>query len=872
MFAHSRPGEGPNLVALSHTAFVNNTGESYSALGIEQHGGQGTRSTMRDVSFAGNGGNNGAYAASYRANTITDWHCRLGSWMPRSGDFLGDFDAPACRPCAAGQYGRAHNLTVERCTGPCPEGHFCVAGTTDPEPCPTGTWMPFTGAVSNASCLPCRPGQYQDREGQLNCVACPPGSLSSDPGSATCELCPPGGYCEAAGAATSMVWNACPAGTYNANRGADSSAACTPCPHGTSQPKPGATSSRECKVCSAGTSIKFASQQCLPCPHPLDSEKGSVTCTVCKDGYFMEQHSSVDSGVPQWRGASGPATCDKERNATRMGEAACLEQLWMDYGGNPTGSDGLACGYAPIVAIVIDRVGWTAPSWYTSGGGVVMIDAMMDNSAECQAHCGAREGCDFFSYKWAQTDGIYYHSCYLKEGYTEDRCTSPNGWVGGENTPFVTWTDPADDILASRAAEICKHCPTHAECSAFNTTLESLGVPRGFWRASSLTAELHECVASKHCSGSGKGEHSSRRLTASAPSGGAHGEGCDAGHTGPLCEWCTSETQFFDRAERGCTDCPSPVVRFGILTGAVAAAAGAALLLKLAFARNRARGRYHGRLASQLAGLSARVGLQPKVKILVSFYQIAATLGPLYGVRLHDDFTRWTDFIDEAFNFDALSLSYPPACLGSMRKRLLLGALWPYAAILLGAAALAARAAVKLLSDRADKALRRTVCCELLTHILRWAIPVAFFVLPPVSRSIFRARQCESYAISDFTGERRSYLVADLDVLCSTDDDEYRGLDAYFWAFFVLWPVLVPLAFLALLLWIRSEVRAQRITPLATACRFLWRDYEVDFLFWEVRDGTVCPDFRRLFLSLHASELGPRSWPQALPRLPGAVH
>ena len=54
------------------------------------------------------------------------------------------------------------------------------------------------------------------------------------------------------------------------------------------------------------------------------------------------------------------------------------------------------------------------------------------------------------------------------------------------------------------------------------------------------------------------------------------GEGCDAGHTGPLCEWCTSETQFFDRAERGCTDCPSTVVRFGILTGAVAAAAGAA--------------------------------------------------------------------------------------------------------------------------------------------------------------------------------------------------------------------------------------------------------------------------------------------------------
>jgi len=226
----------------------------------------------------------------------------------------------------------------------------------------------------------------------------------------------------------------------------------------------------------------------------------------------------------------------EERGATRMGEAACLEQPWMDYGGNPMGSDGVACGYAPIVAILVDRVGWPAPSWYA---GVVLIDAMLDNSAGCRAHCRATAGCDFFSYKWAQTDGVYYHRCYLKEGYTEERCTSPNGWIGGENTPYVSW---GPTYVYAASADLCKLCPANADCSAFNTTLESLGVPRGYWRASSLTTELHECVASNHCSRSGKGEHSSRRLNASASSGGAHGEGCDAGHTGPLCEWCTSET------------------------------------------------------------------------------------------------------------------------------------------------------------------------------------------------------------------------------------------------------------------------------------------------------------------------------------------
>ena len=210
---------------------------------------------------------------------------------------------------------------------------------------------------------------------------------------------------------------------------------------------------------------------------------------------------------------------------------------------------------------------------------------------------------------------------------------------------------------------------------------------------------------------------------------------------------------------------------------------------------------------------------------------------------MHEDFTRWTDFID-AISFDLLGLTYPDACIGSMAERLLLAGLWPIASIMLGGAAIACYALAEwLLSGRADS-LRREFVRATLRHLLYWAILVAYLVLPSVSRSIFKAKQCESFDINAFTGERRSYLVADLDVLCSPDDDEFRGLDAYFWAFFALWPVLVPLAFLALLLWIRPAVQAQRIGPLARACRFLWRDYDPRLLFWEVVDLG-----RKLFLA-----------------------
>ena len=73
--------------------------------------------------------------------------------------------------------------------------------------------------------------------------------------------------------------------------------------------------------------------------------------------------------------------------------------------------------------------------------------------------------------------------------------------------------DPAE--IFSSPTDYCKPCPPNADCSSPNTTLEALGIPRGYWRASNQTTELHKCVASEHCSGSGSAanvERSRRRL------------------------------------------------------------------------------------------------------------------------------------------------------------------------------------------------------------------------------------------------------------------------------------------------------------------------------------------------------------------------
>ena len=48
--------------------------------------------------------------------------------------------------------------------------------------------------------------------------------------------------------------------------------------------------------------------------------------------------------------------------------------------------------------------------------------------------------------------------------------------------------------------------------------------------------------------------------------------------------------------------------------------------------------------------------------------------------------------------------------------------------------------------------------------------------------------------------------------------------------------MLVPLSYLLLLKRVRHAVRAQRLTNLADASRFLWRDYRASLLYWEVID------------------------------------
>ena len=122
--------------------------------------------------------------------------------------------------------------------------------------------------------------------------------------------------------------------------------------------------------------------------------------------------------------------------------------------------------------------------------------------------------------------------------------------------------------------------------------------------------------------------------------------------------------------------------------------------------------------------------------------------------------------------------------------------------------------------------------------IIFFTIVVFYFALPTVSRSAFSAIKCRSFQTNDNQPDPgyRSYLVADMNIQCNDDDEEYVRLKSLFWLFFALWPVLTPLLFTMLLIHIRPSVRRNSPTPLAIACRFFWDDYDESMMFWDVID------------------------------------
>lgn len=155
--------------------------------------------------------------------------CPIGTYNPSTQkSALSD-----CLACPAGLY--CPNVATSA-GNPCPKGSYCVAGVSTPTFCPVGTYAPNTNTVSLAACTNCDAGKYCDTPGLVavsgSCSAgyiCYSASITATPvGQTYGDLCPAGSYCPA-GTATVV---SCPSGTFNNYQGQSDSSGCIICPVG----------------------------------------------------------------------------------------------------------------------------------------------------------------------------------------------------------------------------------------------------------------------------------------------------------------------------------------------------------------------------------------------------------------------------------------------------------------------------------------------------------------------------------------------------------------------------------------------------------------------------------------------------------------
>jgi len=219
-----------------------------------------------------------------------------------------------CKRCGSGKYHDSH-LVREEINETSWELERCVK-------CPTGNTANGSVLVIDR-CIPCKPGEYQDEEGQSSCKQCSPGKFQPTRGQAECEDCALGGYCNSSNVCGGG-FTSCPQGTFNDRSGMSNLADCKECPVGTFSTTPEANSSSTCEKCNPGSfsnetgqtscllcregayqdnfeatsckvceegyyADKIGLEGCIPCPYRLSSSQGSNTCSLCAKDFFLKK-------------------------------------------------------------------------------------------------------------------------------------------------------------------------------------------------------------------------------------------------------------------------------------------------------------------------------------------------------------------------------------------------------------------------------------------------------------------------------------------------------------------------------------------------------------------------------------------------------
>ena len=688
-------------------------------------------------------------------------------------------------------------------------------------PSPLGRWL-FIASGDTYSQVP---GSAVDQDFPF---ACSPGvlgssyALASQSGPACHEVCPAGSFCGSA----SVESIECAAGTF-CPTGSPSE---TACPAGTYGAQPGLVAESDCTPCTVGHACPKGSAAPEPCsPGSVAPDMSMAACNACEAGSYQDEE-----------GASACKECPEASFCIEgaFTPALCFAGTWSGELGLVSSDECMDCPLG---------------SW--CGRGSDSPQPCPDGTFGTQERLSAAEFCTACEAPTTSTG----------TGLSCDLCA-------GEYYAVV-----ASDANASASAPVtCVICPDGAYCSELNTTLATVDVRSSYWRLSAASDTVYTCAQPSSCVG-GK-------------SAGERGEGyCAPGHQGALCEVCTTKQgeEYYSKKDGRCIDCPSTGTFVGATIGAVL---GAAMLVAFAnwFVRlDRPEIEQLRRLVWRAIVAMKRAGTMPRLKLLVDFYQCFSALTPIYAVtfpRSAEKYIEWT----EVFVFD-IDQIIPSSCmLGGYFRRLIFRGVLPligcFIVFVLACTYQAVQGAVKkklkhakIIIDELSRSasgdadrpkspakrkpptlqqIKQSSNADMLSSTgsalvafhqkpvwlrgLLMSIPAQLFILfcmtPGVSAAIFASWSCVEYEEDSAAGTRVSYLRTDVRVRCTGDgytSDEHEDIKALAAVLLVLWPVGIPLLFLALLRAVRKVIAAHTMSPLSLATNFLHSEYQVHAFWFE---------------------------------------
>ena len=628
-----------------------------------------------------------------------------------------------------------------------------------------------------------------------------------------CEACPAGAVCPSEALPAPLL---CTPGFYNPDLGSQTESGCRPCASGTFQTEAGETA---CEACPAGTFV---------------SSKNATACNYCAAGGYCQEVGASSASVYEF----------------------CQQGTWSSTIGLNTSAGCQPCNegtYQPIVGANSSAACLPCPLGTASAEeGVAMCAACEPGSYQASAgmrHCEACPPTTYCPMRGLSAPKSCPPGTY-NDGFgaraEEDCAACPEGFwcgsgrlidcqintyndgVGATDQSACTACPPnsvspqgstslADcrcaigyyDAVSGIDAVSCVLCPVGSNCEVTGLNLASLPLETGYWRVNASSINLLRCP------------DASDDDTACI---GGNDDLCKPWTAGPYCRLCnvTDGSRYYSTGSSACLPCTGDKTATTI-SGIVGVALALLLLLALLF-KYRAR---LERLSKRLISLYRGLNLRAKVKQLVSLYQICTRVPDVFIVPLPRAVASLLSELD-VLSLNITSFGLPLACLdlGTFRGHLFFVIFTPLALMLVITAGFALAALRPSMSRRptAVQRLRAGVLASIPANLL-----VSFLAFPMATSLAFQAFSCEDF------DNGMSRLRADYAVDCN-DEGEYGEVERLAWAAIFIYPIGVPLVYLALLHAARDAILSEHPNQLSTALSWLHKGIEPRIYWWEIAE------------------------------------